>query len=82
MEPGLDVASGLLKRLSLGNLSRVVGADADDVGAQEDEDIGAHLERAENLFTSYLLFPGTYSLNICNIAFETSFKLAVEIGFY
>lgn len=47
MKPGLDVASGLLKGLSLGNFSRVVGTDADDVGAQEDENVSAHLERAE-----------------------------------
>lgn len=48
MKPGLDVPSGLLKGLSLGNLSRVVGADADDVGAQEDQDVGTHLDGAEN----------------------------------
>lgn len=47
MKPGLDVASGLLEGLSLGNFSRVVGTDADDVGAQEDENVSTHLERAE-----------------------------------
>lgn len=47
VKSGLDVASGLLKGLSLGNLSGVVGTDADDVGAQEDEDVSTHLEREE-----------------------------------
>jgi len=43
MKPGLDVPSGLLKGLSLGNFSGVVGTDANDVGAQEDQDISTHL---------------------------------------
>lgn len=43
VQPGLDVPSGLLEGLSLGHLSGVVGADTDDVGAQEDQDVGAHL---------------------------------------
>lgn len=45
MKPGLNVSSGLLEGLSLGNLGRVVGTDANDVGAQEDQDISTHLER-------------------------------------
>lgn len=45
MQPGLDVPPGLLEGLSLGHLGWVVGADPDDVGAQEDQDVGAHLER-------------------------------------
>lgn len=45
MEPCLDTLPGLLKRLSLGDLCRVVGADTHDVGAGEDEDIGDQLQR-------------------------------------
>lgn len=48
MKSSLDVPSGLLKGLSLGNLCRIVGADTNDVGAQEDEDVSTHLERAED----------------------------------
>lgn len=47
VQPGLDVSSGLLEGLPLGHLGGVVGADADDVSAQEDQDVGAHLERRE-----------------------------------
>lgn len=36
VDPGLDVTSGLLEGLSLGDLSRVVGANPDYVSAQED----------------------------------------------
>lgn len=43
MQPGLDVSSGLLEGLSLGNLSRVVGADSNDVSAEEDQDVSTHL---------------------------------------
>lgn len=43
MQPGLDVAPGLLEGLSLGDLGRVVGADPDHVGAQEDQHVGANL---------------------------------------
>ena len=45
VEPRLDALSGLLEGLSLGNLSRVVGADTHDVGAGENEDIGDKLQR-------------------------------------
>lgn len=47
MKPGLDVSSGLLEGLSLGNLGGVVGTDANDVGAQEYQDISAHLDRGQ-----------------------------------
>lgn len=43
VQPGLDVAPGLLEGLSLGDLSRVVGADPDHVGAQEDQHVGTDL---------------------------------------
>lgn len=43
VQPGLDVAPGLLEGLSLGHLGRVVGADPDHVGAQEDQHVGANL---------------------------------------
>lgn len=43
MQPGLDVAPGLLEGLSLGDLGWVVGADPDHVGAQEDQHVGANL---------------------------------------
>ena len=50
MQSGLDIAPGLLEGLSLGNLSRVVGTDANDVGAQEDQHVGTHLvDRGENI---------------------------------
>ena len=47
VESGLDVSSGLLEGLSLGNLGRVVGTDSNDVRAQEDQDISTHLERRQ-----------------------------------
>lgn len=37
---GLDVSSGLLEGLSLRHLSWVVRADANEVGAQENHNIG------------------------------------------
>lgn len=43
VQSGLDITSGLLESLSLGDLSRVVGTDPDHVGAQEDQDVGADL---------------------------------------
>lgn len=43
----MDVSSGLLEGLSLRNLSGVMGTDSDDVGAEEDEDVSAHLARTE-----------------------------------
>lgn len=43
VQPGLDVAPGLLEGLSLGDLGWVVGADPDHVGAQEDQHVGANL---------------------------------------
>lgn len=45
VKSGLDVSSRLLEGLSLGDLGGVVGADADDVGAEEDQDVSAHLKR-------------------------------------
>lgn len=44
MQSGLYVASGLLEGLSLGDLCRVVGTDPNDVGAEEDQDVSAHLK--------------------------------------
>lgn len=43
VQPGLDVAPSLLEGLSLGDFGRVVGADPDHVGAQEDQHVGANL---------------------------------------
>ena len=43
MNPGLDVAPRLLEGLSLGDLGRVVGADPDDISAQEDQHVGTDL---------------------------------------
>lgn len=45
VESRLDALPGLLEGLSLGDLGRVVGADAHDVGAGENEDIGDELQR-------------------------------------
>lgn len=45
VQPGLDALPGLLEGLSLGDLGWVVGADAHDVGAGENEDIGDKLQR-------------------------------------
>lgn len=42
---GLDVSSSLFEGLSLRHLSRVMCADADDVGAQENHCIGTYLHR-------------------------------------
>lgn len=43
VNPGLDVTPRLLEGLSLGDLGRVVGADPDDISAQEDQHVGADL---------------------------------------
>lgn len=43
VQSGQDVASRLLEGLSLGDLSRVVGADPDHVSAQEDQHVGTDL---------------------------------------
>lgn len=43
VNPGLDVTPRLLEGLSLGDLGRVVSADADDISAQEDQHVGADL---------------------------------------
>lgn len=43
VQSGLDVAPRLLEGLSLGDLSRVVGADPDHVSAQEDHHVGTDL---------------------------------------
>lgn len=48
MQPGLDVASGLLEGLPLRDLGRVVSADPDHVGAQEDQHVGANLHVEAN----------------------------------
>lgn len=40
---GLDVSSSLFESLSLRHLGRVMRADADDVGAQENHCIGTYL---------------------------------------
>lgn len=44
VQSSLDVSSCLLKGLSLGNLSRVVGADPNHVSAQEDQHVGTDLK--------------------------------------
>lgn len=44
VQSGLYVAPGLLEGLSLGDLCRVVGTDPNDVGAEEDQDVSAHLK--------------------------------------
>lgn len=44
VQPGLDVAASLLKGLSLRHLSRVVCADANDVGAEEQQHVGTELQ--------------------------------------
>lgn len=44
VQSSLDVSSCLLKGLSLGDLSRVVGADPDHVSAQEDHYVGTDLK--------------------------------------
>lgn len=43
VQPGLDVTPGLLEGLSLRDLGRVVGADPDHVGAQENQHVGTNL---------------------------------------
>lgn len=43
VQPGLDVTTGLLKGLALRHLSRVVCADADDIGAEEQQHVGTEL---------------------------------------
>lgn len=43
VNPGLDVTSRLLEGLSLGDLGRVMGADPNDISAQEDQHVGADL---------------------------------------
>lgn len=48
VQSGLDVAPRLLKGLSLRDLCRVVGADPDDVGAQEDQHVRAQLREEKN----------------------------------
>lgn len=45
VESRLDALPGLLERLSLRDFGGVVGADAHDVGAGENEDIGDKLQR-------------------------------------
>lgn len=46
MQASLDVTSGLLKGLALRHFSRVVCADADDVGAEEEHHISTELEES------------------------------------
>lgn len=43
VQPGLDVTSGLLKGLALRHFSRVVCADADDIGAEKEHHISTEL---------------------------------------
>lgn len=45
VQPGLDVTTGLLKGLALRHLSRVVCADANDIGAEEQQHVGTELQR-------------------------------------
>lgn len=44
VQPGLDVATSLLKGLALRHLSRVVCADANDIGAEEQQHVGTELQ--------------------------------------
>lgn len=46
VQASLDVTSGLLKGLALRHFSRVVCADADDVGAEEEHHISTELEES------------------------------------
>lgn len=45
VQPGLDVTTGLLKGLALRHLGRVVCADANDIGAEEEQHVGTELRR-------------------------------------
>lgn len=45
VQPGLDVTAGLLKGLALRHLSRIVSADANDIGAEEQQHVGTELQR-------------------------------------
>lgn len=47
VQASLDVTSGLLKGLALRHFSRVVCADADDVGAEEEHHISTELEESD-----------------------------------
>lgn len=49
VQPGLDVATGLLKGLSLRHLSWVVCADANDIGAEEQQHVGPELQGVQEL---------------------------------
>lgn len=44
MQPRLDVTTGFLKGLALRHLSRVVCADANDIGAEEQQHVGTELQ--------------------------------------
>lgn len=44
VQPGLDVTTGLLKGLALRHLSWIVCADANDVGAEEQQHVGTKLQ--------------------------------------
>lgn len=55
VEPRLDALSGLLESLSLGDLSRIVGADTHDVGAGENENIGDKLQRERGAHRAQIL---------------------------
>lgn len=44
VQPGLDVTASLLKGLALRHLSRVVCADANDVGTEEQQHVGTQLQ--------------------------------------
>lgn len=45
VQPSLDVASGLLKGLALRHFSRVVCADPDDIGAEEEHHVSTQLQK-------------------------------------
>lgn len=47
VQPCLDVAAGLLEGLALRHLGRVMGADPDHIGAQEDQGVGDELGGAQ-----------------------------------
>ena len=55
VEPGLDVTAGLLKGLALRHLCWIVCADANDVGAEEQQHIGTELQEVAEADGDHLL---------------------------
>lgn len=66
VQSGLDVASRLLKGLSLRDLCWVVGADPNDVGAQEDQHVCTQLrgeKEKKDSFNVSLVISRTFQPN-------------------